>query len=35
VVVWDRIDRDLADLLGRCKRKGIPVRTLEPLRQPD
>jgi hypothetical protein len=30
VVVWDRLDRDLADLLGRCKRKGIPVRVLVP-----
>jgi hypothetical protein len=34
VVVWDRIDRDLADLLGRCRRKGIPVRVLVP-GQPD
>jgi hypothetical protein len=30
VVVWDRTDRDLADLLGRCRRKGIPVRLLAP-----
>jgi hypothetical protein len=30
VVVWDRADRDLGDLLGRCKRKGIPVRVLVP-----
>ena len=30
VVVWDRIDPDLGDLLGRCKRKGIPVRVLAP-----
>jgi hypothetical protein len=30
VVVWDRIDRDLGDLLGRCKRMGIPVRVLVP-----
>jgi hypothetical protein len=28
VVVWDRVDRDLGDLLGRCRRKGIPVRVL-------
>jgi hypothetical protein len=27
VVVWDRVDRDLGDLLGRCRRKGIPVRS--------
>jgi hypothetical protein len=30
VVMWDRLDRHLADLLGRCKRKGIPVRVLTP-----
>jgi hypothetical protein len=30
VVVWDWLDRDLADLLGRCQRKGIPVRVLVP-----
>ena len=28
VVVWDRLDRDLGELLGRCKRKGIPLRVL-------
>jgi hypothetical protein len=28
VVVWDRHDRDLVDLIGRCKWKGIPVRVL-------
>jgi hypothetical protein len=30
VVVWDRIDRDPADLLGRCRRKSIPVRVFVP-----
>ena len=30
VVVWDRIDPDLGNLLGRCKRKEIPVRVLVP-----
>jgi hypothetical protein len=35
VVVWDRLDRDLGDLLGRCKRKGIPVRVLVPGRTDD
>jgi hypothetical protein len=30
VVVWDRTDRDLGDLSGRCKRKGIPVRVPAP-----
>jgi hypothetical protein len=30
IVVGDRHNRDLRDLLGRCKRKGIPVRILVP-----
>src|SRR5437868_3945074 len=29
-VVRDRVERDLADLLGRCRRKGIPVRVPVP-----
>jgi hypothetical protein len=27
-MVWDRYDRDLGGLLGRCQRKGIPVRVV-------
>ena len=34
VVVWDRIDPDLGDLIGRCRRKGIPVRVLAPADAP-
>jgi hypothetical protein len=30
VVVWDRADRDLGDLLGRCRRKAVPVRVIVP-----
>jgi hypothetical protein len=33
VVVWDRLDGDLADLIGRCKRKGIQVCVLVPGRR--
>lgn len=30
VIVWDRTGRGLADLFGRCQRKGTPVRVLVP-----
>ena len=30
VVVWDRCDAAVRDLLGRLKRKGVPVRVIVP-----
>jgi hypothetical protein len=34
VVMWDRLDRDLADLLGRCRRKVSGRRSTSDFRSP-
>ncbi|MDB5309064.1 MAG: hypothetical protein JWO38_3266 [Gemmataceae bacterium] len=30
MIAWDRINRDVGDLLWRLQRKGVPVRVIVP-----